>query len=245
MIKNFLFIGHRGTKRDFDENTILAFNKAIKYGANYIEFDVRKTKDKKIVVCHDSSLNRTTNGSGLLKDFTYREIDAFKTVIHQSTIPLLTDVLDEFKDKSNFMIDLKEEGLVNDVVGLIKEKNLMEDTVISGRSLPILLKIKNQTPRMKICFNITKGIGLSLPEFLKMGLGIKKRHQFNMINLKSDLVSEKFIEKCHENEIMALSWDFLSYEYPLNKIKSLISQGIDGILFDDYRNIKEIRTNFP
>ncbi len=245
MINNFLFIGHRGTRRDFDENTILAFKKAIEYGANYIEVDVRKTKDGKLVVFHDSNLNRTTNGSGYIKDFTYKKINAFKTVIHRSTIPLLTDILNEFKSKSYFMIDLKEEGLVDDIVEVIKEKNLLEDTVISGRHLHVLLKIKNENPRIKICFNITKGIGLSLPEFLKMGLEVKKRFKFNMINLKSDLVSEKFIEKCHANEILVLSWEFLSYEHPLNKIKSLISQGIDGILFDDYKNIKKIRENFP
>ena len=83
MISNFLFIGHRGTRVDFDENTILAFKKAIEYKANYIEFDVRKTKDRKLVVLHDSTLNRTTDGSGLLKDFNYKEIRAFKTVKHQ------------------------------------------------------------------------------------------------------------------------------------------------------------------
>jgi len=241
MISNFLFIGHRGTRRDFDENTILAFKKAIEYGANYIEFDIRKTKDRKLVVLHDSNLNRTTNGSGFLKDFTYKEIKTFKTVINQNNIPLLTEIFDNFKGKVNFMIELKEEDLVEEVVEIINSNNLLTDTVISGKCLDDLLKIKNEIPHIRICFNITKGLGLSLKEFLKMGSGIKKKIKFDMISLKSNLITEKFIETCHINGIMALSWDFLGYENPINKINFLVSKGIDGILFDDYKNINKIR----
>lgn len=190
---------------------------------------------------HDSSLNRTTDGLDLLKDFTYKEIKAFKTVIHQNTIPLLTEVLDEFNGRINFMIELKEEDLVDDVVEIIKVKKLLADTVINGRHLHDLLKIKNKNPHIRICFNITKGLGLSLPEFLKMGLDIKKKIKLDTISLKSNLISQKFIDKCHVNEIMALSWDFLGYENPISRMRYLITKGIDGILFDDYENIKNIR----
>ena len=241
MISNFLFIGHRGTRRDFDENTISAFKKAIEFGANYIEFDIRKTKDKKLVVLHDSNLNRTTNGSGLLKDFTYKEIKALKTTVHKTTIPLLSEVLEKFKGKINFMIELKEDDLIDDVVEAIKAKDLLADTVISGKRLHDLLKIKNKLPNIRICFNITKGLGLSLPEFLKMGLDIKKNYKFDMISLKSNLISQKFIEKCHVNGVMILSWDFLYYDNPISRMKYLINKGINGILFDDYKNIRKIK----
>jgi len=241
MTSNFLFIGHRGTRRDFDENTILAFKKAKEYGANYIEFDIRKTKDKKLVVLHDSYLDRTTDGTGLLKDFTYEEIRAVKTVMHKNSIPLLTEVLDEFNGQINFMIELKEEDLVDDVAEVIKANNLIGNIVISGKRLHDLLRIKNKVPHIRICFNITNGLGLSLLEFLKTEEEIKKKFKIDMISLKSNLISQKFIEKCHVNEIMALSWDFLGYENPITKINSLITKGIDGILFDDFYNIKKIR----
>ena len=70
---NFFFIGHRGTRTDFDENTIEAFKKSIEYGSNYIEFDVRKTKDDNYIILHDTTLDRTTTGSGLLKKFNYKD----------------------------------------------------------------------------------------------------------------------------------------------------------------------------
>ena len=79
MKPNFKYIGHRGTRVGFDENTISAFEKVIDYGANYIEFDVQKTKDGKLIILHDYSLERTTNGSGLLREYTYQEIKNFRT----------------------------------------------------------------------------------------------------------------------------------------------------------------------
>jgi glycerophosphoryl diester phosphodiesterase len=139
------------------------------------------------------------------------------------------------------MIELKEDDLIDDVVEAIKAKDLLADTVISGKRLHDLLKIKNKLPNIRICFNITKGLGLSLPEFLKMGLDIKKNYKFDMISLKSNLISQKFIEKCHVNGVMILSWDFLYYDNPISRMKYLITKGINGILFDDYKNIRKIR----
>ena len=110
MNKNIILVGHRGT-RVCDENTIYAFNKALRYGANYIEFDVRKTKDNQLIIIHDATLERTTNGIGLIKNLTYNKINQFKTKINQEHVPLLSDVLEIFIDKINFMIELKEKNI--------------------------------------------------------------------------------------------------------------------------------------
>ena len=53
-----IYAGHRGTLVDYDENTLEAFEIALKSGANYIEFDVRKTNDNELIVFHDSSVDR-------------------------------------------------------------------------------------------------------------------------------------------------------------------------------------------
>jgi glycerophosphoryl diester phosphodiesterase len=65
---------HRGAMQTHPENTIPAFNAAIKAGAHMIEFDVWFTKDNEMVVLHDSSVDRTTNGKGKISDFTLSEI---------------------------------------------------------------------------------------------------------------------------------------------------------------------------
>lgn len=65
---------HRGWKSKYPENTLLAFRKALEYGVQMLEFDLRLTKDKVVVVIHDQTVDRTTNGTGKVQDFTLEEI---------------------------------------------------------------------------------------------------------------------------------------------------------------------------
>ena len=104
----------------------------------------------------------------------------------------------------------------------------------------MLKLIKTLLPETQVCYNITKGEQLTLEEFLKIKDLDKSSFKPDLINLRSDLITNKFIKKCHQNNIIALAWDFINYKNPVEKIKSLIDQGIDGILFDDFRNIRII-----
>ncbi len=241
MVKEFIFIGHRGTRTKFDENTLVAFDKAIEYGADYIEFDVRKTKDEKFVIMHDLSLERTTNGLGLLKNFTFNEIRRLKTNFNHSHIPSLFEILNKLKGKTKFMIELKEEGLKEGIPKLIEKIRLFDDVIFSGRCLSDLEFIKNNYFQSKVCYNITKGVGLKISEFLKLGKKKVLYFKPDLISLRSDLISKEFINISHKNGILALGWDFLKFEDPLSKIEILIKLGIDGILFDNYENILNIK----
>lgn len=241
MISNFLFIGHRGTRINIDENTIFAFNKAIECGANYVEFDIRKTKDGKLVILHDSTLDRTTNGSGLLHKFTFKEVQDFKTKFQQSDIPLLTEVFNVLKGKIKFMIELKETNVVDILARILRDYNLLEECIISSRILTELLEFKRISPESKICYNISKGQGLSFSKFMNLDKAETNKLKLDLISLHSNLISQEFIELCHKNEIRLISWNFLNYDNPLQKIKSLINLGVDGILFDNHKNIFEIK----
>ncbi|GAI79462.1 unnamed protein product, partial [marine sediment metagenome] len=113
--KNLLFIGHRGTRIDYDENTLRSFEAAIKSGAQYIEFDVRRLNDGNLLVFHDAFIDKTIFGSVYLKNLTYAELNNYKTKIRTAEIPLLTEVLDKLAKRTKFMIELKEEEIKNDV----------------------------------------------------------------------------------------------------------------------------------
>lgn len=235
------FIGHRGTRLDFDENTIEAFKIALKSGANIIEFDVRKLKDNSLIVFHNHSLERTTNSTGLLKNFTYAEIKKIKTKRMKRGIPLLSEVFDALKGKCKFLIDLKDEGIFEEVIKIVLNYDLLKDCIFSGRNFNELMIIKNHLPKIQVCYNITKGKGLSLSEFFKLANNGKLIFKPDLISLKSNLIDILFIQACHKNKIMALTWDFINYSNPIEKIESIIKMGIDGILFDDYKNISLIK----
>jgi len=241
MESEFYLIGHRGTRTDFDENSLIAFEKAVEAGANYIEFDVRKSKDDEIIVLHDSTIDRTTIGTGKLKKMSLSEIKSYKLKLNEGQILLLSEVLDAFKNKIKFMIELKEKKIASRVLELVRNRDLLKDCVFSGRHFNELGNIKFLYPQSKTCYNITKGKGLSLSKFIVSGTKKKLSSKIDFISLRSSMVTPEFIKICQKHHIKALSWDFLSYENPLKEIKSLIKVGIDGILFDDHKNISIIK----
>jgi glycerophosphoryl diester phosphodiesterase len=241
MDSEFLFIGHRGTRTDFDENTITAFEKAIEFGANCIEFDVRETKDGKLIILHDPTLERTTKSSGLLKNLHLNEIEEIRTKINNKPIPVLSDVLKSLKGKTKFMIELKTDNIKYKVIKIINEYKILEDCIFSGRNLQELENIKKEYVNSRICYNITKGLGFTLKEFLNFRNIAEMPRKPDFISLRSNLISIKFIKICQKFNIKSLAWDFLSYKNPISQIKSLIDLGIDGILFDDHKNIDRIK----
>jgi len=90
-----LNIAHRGYSGKFDENTMLAFKKAIEYEADGIETDVQLSKEGIPVIIHDETLDRTTNGHGFVKDYTLDELKIFRTKSVPRVQALKTDALEE------------------------------------------------------------------------------------------------------------------------------------------------------
>src|ERR1035437_7015905 len=77
----FIVIAHRGDHTIYPENTLKAYEQAIKNGADYIEIDLRTTSDGKLVSMHDGSVNRMTDGKGLVKDLTLEQIENLKVSV--------------------------------------------------------------------------------------------------------------------------------------------------------------------
>ncbi len=98
--------GHRGNGIDRPEQTLAAYRRAVELGATFIEFDVRVTKDNQLVVFHDATLERTTNGTGRVIDHTVselRDLDAgawFASEFAGERVPMLEDLLAFLQDAS-------------------------------------------------------------------------------------------------------------------------------------------------
>lgn len=135
---------HRGASGDCPENTMPAFKKAIEDGADGIELDVQMTKDGRIVVIHDETLDRTTSLKGFVKDTAYDKIrtadaagkwkDAFKGV----RIPLLSDVL-RFAERADFLINIelknsvfRYEGMEEEVIKKVRYYGLEKRVIFSS-----------------------------------------------------------------------------------------------------------------
>lgn len=115
-MNRILVAGHRGYRAKYPENTLLSFQKALELGVDMLEFDLNLTKDKRLVVIHDQTVDRTTNGSGFVRDLTLEEIkelDAgvrFSEEFARQKIPTLEEFLTLVADYRDllFNVEIKE-----------------------------------------------------------------------------------------------------------------------------------------
>ncbi len=109
-----LKIGHRGAKGHVAENTVASFAKAIELGVDLIELDVYLSKDGEVIVIHDETVDRTTNKTGLVSNFTASELN-------QMGIPTLREVLELVDKKCGVNIEIKDPLATQKVVEIIEE----------------------------------------------------------------------------------------------------------------------------
>ena len=105
-------VSHRGDWRNWPENSIPAIESVIGMGVDIMELDLKLTKDSVLVLCHDKTIDRTTNGKGRVADYTYEELQGFRLVDRDGKltpyrIPRLKDMLEWGKDKVVFNFDNK------------------------------------------------------------------------------------------------------------------------------------------
>lgn len=154
---------HRGASGYMPENTLSSFQKAVELGADGVELDIQLTKDNRIVVCHDEKIDRTSNGQGYIKDYTYEELTAYnfnKThpEVTHAAIPLMSEVFDLLQDTNlTINIELKTgvfdyEGIEEMIVRMVKDKGFEERVIYSSFNHHSILKIQEIDPHAKVAF---------------------------------------------------------------------------------------------
>jgi glycerophosphoryl diester phosphodiesterase len=241
----FEIIAHRGASAYAPENTLAAFKKAIEIGATMLELDVHQTKDSQLVVIHDASANRTTNGKGKIKDLTLIEIkklDAgswFAKKFAGEKIPTLNEVFDNTSDSLILLIELKygsdeypdiEERLIK----LIHERRAEHRVILKSFNEDVLTRLRSlapHLPRLKIIvlqfFGIIIEHGLNVGTVLDDSVHYLQHHWFGL--------TKGFIEEAHHKGYKVFAWDVDDKE----RMQELIEKGIDGIETDHPDWVKE------
>lgn len=152
---------HRGSSGTHPENTIAAFRAAAVLPVYGVEFDVHMTKDGELVVIHDESIDRTSNGKGFIKDMTLAELKhydvgkGFSPKFKGETIPTLREVLYVFKDTHHHLnIELKSDifpydGMEQKVLQMLKDYRLEERVVISSFNHEMVRNFKKIAPQIE------------------------------------------------------------------------------------------------
>jgi glycerophosphoryl diester phosphodiesterase len=235
-VKNF---AHRGYSGNYPENTMLAFQKAIEVGADGIENDVHLTKDGVLVIIHDEKVDRTTNGTGYVKDMTYAELQELDASYlfpqyGQQKIPTLREYLELVKDEDIITnIELKTgvfeyPGIEEKVYEMLKEYDLADRIIISSFNHYSVMRMKEIAPEIK-CGLLEESWLLNAGEYVAKS-GVECFHPFYK-NMTKELAAEV---KSHGLEIN--TWTANEED----EILELIRNGVDGIISNEPELVKKV-----
>lgn len=134
-------VAHRGDWRNYPENSLPAIESVIRMGVDVVELDVKMTKDSVLVLCHDQTIDRTTTGSGNIRDYTYEELLAFDLkrghgiAIPGMKMPTLRQALEVCKDRIVVNVD-HGYGYYDEVLAMTEELDMTDQVLIkSGKPL--------------------------------------------------------------------------------------------------------------
>lgn len=202
--------GHRGESGYAPENTLEAFELAMLLGADGIELDVQFTKDRQIVVIHDERIDRTSNGTGFVCDYTFEELRKFnfnKThpEYDHCDIPLLKEVLELIKPSSMVInIELKTginlyPGIEREVVEIVRQYGMEDRVIYSSFNHGSVCRAHSFTPVSKCGFLYPIGI----VDVVDYAIQNEIHALHPDVNCMKDL---GFVESCHYNNIDINVW---------------------------------------
>ncbi|OUQ78150.1 glycerophosphodiester phosphodiesterase family protein [Lactobacillus gallinarum] len=151
-----IIFAHRGLPVKFAENSLEGFRYAAKHGAEGVEFDVHMTKDKVPVVMHDEEIDRTTDGSGYIKDYTLNEIRKFH-LKNGEPVPMLRELFEILQDKDLYInLEFKtnkihDKGIEAIVLALVKEYRFVHPIIFSSFNYQTLKNCQQIDPHRQYC----------------------------------------------------------------------------------------------
>ncbi len=217
---------HRGASRYAPENTLPALDKAIKLGADLVEFDVRTTRDGQYVLLHDSKLARTTNGRGLVKDRSLDEIRALDAGawFGRPFVGTKVATLDEFLSAAGRRIELYVDAkdMTPETLVAALKRHQLTDRAVVYQGVAYLERLKQIAPEIRRLPPLRK------PDDLEM---VAKRVQPYAVDAAWAILSKSLIDRCHAAGILVFS-DALGLHETRQQYERAIRDGIDLIQTD-------------
>lgn len=244
--KRPLVIAHRGGGGQFPENTLHAFHESAKLGVDILELDIHETADRAIVVLHDRTVDRTTNGSGEIRLMTLVDAQKLDAAYDFSTdggashplrgkgigIPALEEVLEALPDQ-RFNIEMKHasETMPSALCSLLRARSLLTRVIVASANEENLERFRSACPEVS-----TSGSFSEVTKFLvhqSVGLAGSFSPAMNVIQTPVrlrgfEIVNARYVEEARKLNLRVHGWTINDPE----EMKRLIEMGVDGIMTD-------------
>lgn len=229
-------IAHRGATGYAPENTIAAFDKAIEMKSDYIEMDIQRSKDGELVIIHDITVDRTTDGSGYIKDLTLNQLSNLDAgswkgdEFSGEKIPTFDEILDKYHGKIGILLELKAPelypGIEESIAQELKERNLdkpqNEKIIIQSFNFESMKKMNILLPKIPIGV-LTSSRGDTTPQALE-----EFSAYADYFNPSYGIITKELVNQVHVQGMKISSWTVRSRE----SADFLLEMNVDGIITD-------------
>ena len=230
-------IAHRGESKFAPQNTIAAFEQAVRVGADAIELDIWFSKDKQLVLIHDATVNRTTDGEGAVSGYTVeelKELDAgsyFSEKFRGERIPTLREVLERFTGRIGLCIEIKDEdeGVEEALVALLDEYDAVKGTTVTSGSYESIARVKALNPAIKVGL-LTKETDEDVADKL-LAIGAEQICPWEAV------LDTETVARLHDRGLEVRAWGVGS---DVEKMARMIEIGTDGMTVNDPVSLKRL-----
>lgn len=227
-----IIVAHRGGAALGMENSLSCIEKGIAAGADMVEIDIHLTADNQVVVCHDRTVNRTTNGKGKIAEMTWGEIQQLRLLDKEGkpsneTLPTLEQVLDLCRDRCNLLIEIKKKkdlyvGIEALADSLVKQHGMQNQVVFQSFNDDVLFKLHEIDPTLRLEKLLFYKTGSLLFDGTFSSYSAEKYSFVASFNILNAFASQRFIRKMHEADKEVKVWT-------VNKPKK-VPVGVDGVI---------------
>lgn len=198
-------MAHRGNSAVAPENTLAAFAEALKTPAQSCELDVHLSADGEVIVMHDATVDRTTNGTGAIADLTLAQIKAldaggwFGKRFVGEKVPTLAEVVALVGDKVKLNVEIKSAADPDSslkVVQILRDGGILEQSMISSFGLQALLETRKHWPKGTLALITGKGSDLQ----------IAIDHGMQWFNIYYHEVDEALVKRAHAAGLKVMIW---------------------------------------
>lgn len=248
---DFMVIAHRGWSGSYPENTLLAVQKAMHLGCPMIEFDVLLSRDRKLLVFHDTNLERTSNGKGVFAERNCKELrllDAgswFHSKFKNTPIPSLEEILAHANSRVIYNIEIKleaweeeehEDNVEYQIIDCVKKYKLEKQVLISCFQWEALQRIRKRAPELKRALLYRQDIKSIFPEFKTPFLYAQSLDSLKIESIKKEYLcyaihpyyfelSHNFVKQCHRLGLRVFTFTANSYQ----EMEACLHANVDGI----------------
>ena len=209
-------MGHRGAPADEPENTLRSFRRALAVGVAAVELDVQLTKDGRLAVIHDETLDRTTNGRGPVQDFTLAELKRLDAG-RGEPVPSLEEVFDLVQGKADLVVELKQPEAAGALLDFFQARQAFDVASIVSFWHPAVKALKKAEPRLNT--------GVLMVGCPADPVGLARAARADTLALNFRYVNRELVDAAHQQDIKVMVWNIDDPE----TLKPYLAMNLDAI----------------